>query len=132
MAKNRKSTFNMLPDDVQASIVTQEQPVTQKNDVTSVTHKEYVTQPSNVTQPTQVEYIPQPIQPQQAKPIAQVQLPIQTVMPKQPKTRVYVNIKTENYEYLKKECGAIGMTLQDFFDARIEEYRRTNPQHFVE
>ena len=155
MAKN-KSSFQMLPDDVLNNAtdnvnVTHVTNFADSADVTFDTLNKSVTeesnnqsvqpvtpeipapvieQASNVTQPINVTYTQQVTQPNDVTPVPQVQYPVQEAVPA--KTRVYVNIKTDNYNWVKRETGATGETLQNFFDSLIEEYRATHKPHFTD
>lgn len=109
MAKN-KSSFNMLPDDInisQTPSVTDDTNVTENVNVTPVTNNANVTNATQTIEPIQTI---NPIQMQQPIVTEQVEL----------KKRVYVNITMDHYLFAKKKTGASLGTLQDYFDALIE------------
>lgn len=112
MAKN-KSSFNMLPDDInisQTPSVTNDTSVTENVNITPVTNVTDSVSVTNVTQTTEPIQTINPVQMQQPVVAEQAEL----------KKRVYVNITMDHYLFAKKKTGASLGTLQDYFDALIE------------
>lgn len=133
----KKSSFNMIPENFATaeSNMSDNSNTSNNDNVTSVTQNQNtpnVTPIQQVAQTpvvTQEVPIPQPIQTQQV--VQQVVQPVVIQEPvAQQRKRIYVSISMEHYQHAKRECGATGITLQDYFDSLIAKDMRENEPHY--
>ncbi len=58
--------------------------------------------------------------------------PVYTTPAPQQKRKIGITLTEENYLHLKKESGAVGMKMQDYLNALIDNDRINNKHHYID